>query len=118
MCGKAFSLHSDKRVTNFLLTLAWSLMVFFIFAAIPVCKAVQDRGCEKSGKPVEFREFLHAQGQVKDVPLASFKGQRQSLVRLLRESYKKMKSTKKIINRSIPLLLVVMLKPTRNYLRE
>jgi hypothetical protein len=34
-----------------------------------VCKAVQDRGCEKSGKPVEFREFLHAQGQVKDVPL-------------------------------------------------
>jgi hypothetical protein len=29
-----------------------------------VCKAVQDLGCEKSGKPVEFREFLHAQGQV------------------------------------------------------
>jgi hypothetical protein len=41
-----------------------------------VCKAVQDLGCEKSGKPVEFREFLHAQGQVNDVPLASFKGNR------------------------------------------
>jgi hypothetical protein len=39
-----------------------------------VCKAVQDRDCEKSGKPVEFREFLQTQGQVKDVPLASFKG--------------------------------------------
>jgi hypothetical protein len=34
MCGKAISLHSDKKVTNFLLTLAWSLMVFCIFAAI------------------------------------------------------------------------------------
>ena len=39
-----------------------------------VCKAVQDRECEKTGKPVEFREFLQTQGQVKDVPLASFKG--------------------------------------------
>jgi hypothetical protein len=34
MSGKAISLHSDKKVTNFLLTLAWSLMVFCIFAAI------------------------------------------------------------------------------------
>ena len=25
-----------------------------------VCKAVQDRGCEKSGKPVWFREFVKA----------------------------------------------------------
>ena len=45
-----------------------------------VCKAVQDRGCEKSGKSVEFREFLHAQGQVKDVPLASFKGNRFNIL--------------------------------------
>lgn len=45
-----------------------------------VCKTVQDRGCEKSGKPVEFREFLHAQGQVKDVPLASFKGNRFNIL--------------------------------------
>ena len=39
-----------------------------------VCKAVQDQGCEKAGKPVEFRDFLQMQGQIKDVPLASFKG--------------------------------------------
>jgi hypothetical protein len=45
-----------------------------------VCKAVQDRGCEKSGKSVEFREFLHAQGQVKDVPLASFKSNRFNIL--------------------------------------
>ncbi len=38
-----------------------------------VCKAVQDRGCEKAGKPVQFRDFLQTQGQVKDVSLASFK---------------------------------------------
>jgi hypothetical protein len=38
-----------------------------------VMTAIRDRGCEKSGKPVEFRKFLHAQGQVNDVPLASFK---------------------------------------------
>jgi hypothetical protein len=37
-------------------------------------------------------------------------------VRLLRESYKKMKSTKKIINRSIPLLLIVCQSfPITNY---
>ncbi|CAC5426314.1 unnamed protein product [Mytilus coruscus] len=28
-----------------------------------VFKAVQDRGCEKAGKPVQFRDFLQTQGQ-------------------------------------------------------
>ena len=41
-----------------------------------VCKALQDRGCEKSGKPVEFRDFLRQEGTVKDVPLVPFKGNR------------------------------------------
>lgn len=45
-----------------------------------VCKAVQDRGCEKAGKPVEFRDFLQTQGQVKEVPLASFKGNRFNIL--------------------------------------
>ncbi|CAG2205351.1 unnamed protein product [Mytilus edulis] len=45
-----------------------------------VCKAVQDRGCEKAGKPVQFRDFLHTQGQVKEVPLASFKGNRFNIL--------------------------------------
>ena len=28
-----------------------------------VCKSVQDRGCEKSGKPVYFREFVQMQSE-------------------------------------------------------
>jgi hypothetical protein len=45
-----------------------------------VSKAVQDSGCERSGKAVELSEFLHAQGQVNDVPLASFKGNRFNIL--------------------------------------
>ncbi len=41
-----------------------------------VCKAVQDRGCEKSGKPVVFREFLRMNFGMNVVPLAPFKGNR------------------------------------------
>ena len=41
-----------------------------------VCKALQDRGCERAGKPVQFRDFLRLEGQVKDVPLLPFKGNR------------------------------------------
>ena len=41
-----------------------------------VCKALQDRGCERAGKPVQFRDFLRLEGQVKDVPLVPFKGNR------------------------------------------
>ncbi|CAC5425668.1 unnamed protein product [Mytilus coruscus] len=45
-----------------------------------VCKAVQDWGCEKAGKPVQFRDFLLTQRQVKEVPLASFKGNRFNIL--------------------------------------
>ncbi|XP_052088201.1 uncharacterized protein LOC127725313 [Mytilus californianus] len=45
-----------------------------------VCKAVQDRGCEKAGKPVQSWDFLQTQGQVKEVPLASFKGNRFNIL--------------------------------------
>jgi hypothetical protein len=48
--------------------------------ASTVCKAVQDRGCEKSDKPVEFREFILTHGQVKEVPLASFKCNRFNIL--------------------------------------
>ena len=44
-----------------------------------VCKSVQDRGCEKSGKPLQFRTFLRAKGIVK-VPLAPFKGNRFNII--------------------------------------
>ncbi|VDI03270.1 Hypothetical predicted protein [Mytilus galloprovincialis] len=45
-----------------------------------VCKAVQDRRWEKAGKPLQFRDFLHTQGQVKEVPIASFKGNRFNIL--------------------------------------
>ncbi len=39
-----------------------------------MCKAVQARGCEKAGKPVEIRDFLTAQAHMTEVPLAPFNG--------------------------------------------
>ena len=45
-----------------------------------VCKAVQDRGCEKSGKPVWFREFVKATFGHECVPLAPFKGNRFNIL--------------------------------------
>ena len=44
-----------------------------------VCKAIQDRGCEKSGKPVHFRAFLRDKGR-NFVPLAPFKGNRFNIL--------------------------------------
>jgi hypothetical protein len=44
------------------------------------CKAVQERGCEKSGKPLMFRDYLQQEGQVKNVPLAPFKGNRFNIL--------------------------------------
>ena len=41
-----------------------------------VCKAVQERGCEKSGKPEEFRVFVKERTGMKEIPLAPFKGNR------------------------------------------
>lgn len=41
-----------------------------------VCKTVQERGCEKSGKPVEFRTFLLNKNGSDYVPLVPFKGNR------------------------------------------
>jgi E1A/CREB-binding protein len=41
-----------------------------------VCKAIQDRGCEKAGKPVQFRDFIKEEGTVSKVPLVPFKGNR------------------------------------------
>ena len=41
-----------------------------------VCKAVQDRGCEKAGKPVQFRGFLKIEHGIEELPLAPFKGNR------------------------------------------
>ncbi|CAC5418647.1 unnamed protein product [Mytilus coruscus] len=45
-----------------------------------VCKSVQDRGCEKAGKPVQFWDLVQPQGQVKEMPLASFKGNRFNIL--------------------------------------
>ncbi|XP_071854271.1 uncharacterized protein [Apostichopus japonicus] len=45
-----------------------------------VCKGVQDRGCEKSGKAAQFRAFLSAEFGVNDVPLAPFKGNRFNIL--------------------------------------
>ncbi|XP_072177862.1 uncharacterized protein [Diadema setosum] len=44
-----------------------------------ICKSVQDRGCERSGKPVEFRSFLKSKG-VEHVPLAPFHGNRFNIL--------------------------------------
>ncbi|XP_071501580.1 uncharacterized protein [Diadema antillarum] len=44
-----------------------------------VCKSVQDRGCARSGKPVEFRTFLKSKG-IEHVPLAPFKGNRFNIL--------------------------------------
>ncbi|MBN3312970.1 SPIN4 protein, partial [Atractosteus spatula] len=41
-----------------------------------VCKAIHERGCEKSGKSVQFRSFLLSQGKSDHVPLVPFKGNR------------------------------------------
>ena len=42
--------------------------------ALPVWSVLS--GCEKSCKPVEFRDFLRQEGTVKDVRLVPFKGNR------------------------------------------
>ena len=39
-------------------------------------EAVQDRGCERVGKPVQFRGFLKIEHGIEEVPLAPFKGNR------------------------------------------
>ena len=39
-----------------------------------VCKVLQDRGCEKSGKPVLFHELIREKGSATKIPLAPFKG--------------------------------------------
>eukprot|EP00057_Strongylocentrotus_purpuratus_P026366 XP_011680840.1 PREDICTED: uncharacterized protein LOC105446121 [Strongylocentrotus purpuratus] len=44
-----------------------------------ICKAVQDRGCEKAGKPLQFRSFLRTKG-ITSVPLAPFKGNRFNII--------------------------------------
>ena len=44
-----------------------------------LCKAVQDRGCQKSGKPFQFRSFLKTKG-IDHVPLAPFKGNRFNIL--------------------------------------
>ncbi|XP_033114519.1 uncharacterized protein LOC117114998 [Anneissia japonica] len=45
-----------------------------------VCKSVQERACEKSGKPVQFRAFLASERGKKKVPLAPFKGNRFNII--------------------------------------
>ena len=44
-----------------------------------VCKAVKERGCQESGKPVEFKTFLRSKG-IHSVPLAPFKGNRFNIL--------------------------------------
>ena len=39
-----------------------------------VCKSVQERGCEKSGRPVHFLTFLQKETHFNNGPLAPFKG--------------------------------------------
>ena len=39
-----------------------------------VCKAVQAKGCEKSGRAVDFLTFLQSEKNVKIVQLAPFRG--------------------------------------------
>ena len=41
-----------------------------------VCKAVQAKGCEKSGRPVQFQTYLRSVKGTDKVPLAPFKGNR------------------------------------------
>ena len=41
-----------------------------------VCKAVQAKGCEKSGRAVQFLTFLQGEKGLDDVPLAPFRGNR------------------------------------------
>lgn len=41
-----------------------------------VCKSIQDRACEKSGKPVQFRAFLSSERNIRNVPFAPFKSNR------------------------------------------
>lgn len=41
-----------------------------------VCKAIQAKGCEKSGRPVQFQTFLLNEKEIKEVPLAPFRGNR------------------------------------------
>ncbi|KAK1164668.1 hypothetical protein AOXY_G15031 [Acipenser oxyrinchus oxyrinchus] len=45
-----------------------------------VCKAVQERGCEKFGKPVQFRTFLVSKNKSDRLPLSTFKGNRINIV--------------------------------------
>ena len=37
---------------------------------------MQAKGCEKSGRPVQFKTFLHSEKGISEVPLAPFKGNR------------------------------------------
>ena len=46
---------------------------------LTVCKAIQDRGCKESGKPVHFRAFLRERGKP-PVPLTPFKGNHFNIV--------------------------------------
>ncbi|KAJ8028419.1 hypothetical protein HOLleu_30639 [Holothuria leucospilota] len=45
-----------------------------------ICKSIQQRACEKSGKPVDFLVFLKSSGVEKDIPLAPFKGNRFNIL--------------------------------------
>ena len=45
-----------------------------------VCKLIQERCCEKSGKPVKFRTFLMDRNGTDFVPLAPFKGNRANVI--------------------------------------
>ncbi|XP_038050668.1 uncharacterized protein LOC119723859 [Patiria miniata] len=45
-----------------------------------LCKSVQDRACEKSGKPVGFRVFLKSEKGICDVHLAPFRGNRFNIL--------------------------------------
>ena len=45
-----------------------------------LCKAVQERGCEKSGRMVQFKSFLENEKNITAVPLAPFKGNRFNIL--------------------------------------
>ena len=44
-----------------------------------VCKAVQAKGCERSGRAVAFTDFVRGQG-VQSIPLAPFRGNRFNIL--------------------------------------
>lgn len=45
-----------------------------------MCKSVQERGCEKSGRPVQFLTFLQAETPFRSVPLSPFIGNRFNVI--------------------------------------